>query len=134
MRTIRGPGLFLARFIAPEPPFDSLDGLAGPDVAFERRRGPLPTDPEFGPARGRELGRPRPSLLPRAPLAGEASAPDTLEAPVRRAGGRPDGPVRPRAGADRLARARSVEDGAERLAFVEARRASGGRAPPFTIG
>lgn len=29
MRTIRGPGIFLAQFLAPEPPFDSLDGLAG---------------------------------------------------------------------------------------------------------
>jgi sugar phosphate isomerase/epimerase len=28
IRTIRGPGLFLAQFIGPEPPFDSLDGLA----------------------------------------------------------------------------------------------------------
>jgi|DewCreStandDraft_4_1066084.scaffolds.fasta_scaffold00055_50 hypothetical protein len=134
MRRIRAPGHFLARFLAPEPPFDGFDGLAGPDVPRERRRGPLPTDPGFGAARSRELGRPRPSLLPRAPLAGEASPPDTLGAPVRRAGGRPDGPVPPRAGANRLARARNVEDRAERLAFVEARRASGGRAPLPTIG
>ncbi len=29
MRTIKGPGLFLAQFIGAEPPFDSLAGLAG---------------------------------------------------------------------------------------------------------
>lgn len=29
MRTIRGPGIFLAQFIGPQPPFDTLDGLAG---------------------------------------------------------------------------------------------------------
>ncbi len=29
MKTIQGPGLFLAQFIGPQAPFDSLDGLAG---------------------------------------------------------------------------------------------------------
>jgi len=29
MKTIRGPGIFLAQFIGPAAPFDSLDGLAG---------------------------------------------------------------------------------------------------------
>lgn len=29
IRTIKGPGLFLAQFIGDAPPFDSLDGLAG---------------------------------------------------------------------------------------------------------
>ena len=28
MRTVNGPGVFLAQFIAPEPPFDKLDTLA----------------------------------------------------------------------------------------------------------
>ena len=29
MRTLKGPGVFLAQFIGGEPPFDTLDGLAG---------------------------------------------------------------------------------------------------------
>ena len=29
MRTIRGPGVFFAQFVGTEPPFDTLDGLAG---------------------------------------------------------------------------------------------------------
>ena len=29
MKTIQGPGLFLAQFIGPAAPFDTLDGLAG---------------------------------------------------------------------------------------------------------
>src|SRR6218665_3232359 len=29
MRTIQGPGIFLAQFIGPAAPFDTLDGLAG---------------------------------------------------------------------------------------------------------
>ena len=29
MRTIRGPGVFLAQFVGAQPPFDTLDGLAG---------------------------------------------------------------------------------------------------------
>ena len=28
MKTLNGPGVFLAQFIAPEPPFDRLDTLA----------------------------------------------------------------------------------------------------------
>jgi sugar phosphate isomerase/epimerase len=29
MKTIKGPGVFLAPFVADEPPFNSIDGLAG---------------------------------------------------------------------------------------------------------
>ena len=29
MRTLKGPGIFLAQFLGAEPPFDTLDGLAG---------------------------------------------------------------------------------------------------------
>lgn len=47
MRTIRGPGLFLAQFIAPEPPFDSLDGLAGWAAALGFEALQIPT---FAPA------------------------------------------------------------------------------------
>lgn len=29
MRTIKGPGIFLAQFIGRQPPFNTLEGLAG---------------------------------------------------------------------------------------------------------
>ena len=31
MRTIKGPGLFLAQFVGDTAPFDSFDGLTGQD-------------------------------------------------------------------------------------------------------
>ena len=29
MKTLKGPGIFLAQFAGAEPPFDTLDGLCG---------------------------------------------------------------------------------------------------------
>ena len=29
MKTLKGPGIFLAQFVGPEPPFDRLGGVLG---------------------------------------------------------------------------------------------------------
>jgi sugar phosphate isomerase/epimerase len=41
---MRGPGLFIAQFIAPEPPFDTLDGIAAWAASLGYRGLQLPTD------------------------------------------------------------------------------------------
>ena len=44
MRTLRGPGIFLAQFLGDQPPFDTLDGIAAwaADLGYEGVQ--LPTD------------------------------------------------------------------------------------------
>src|SRR5690606_36120944 len=48
MRTIKGPGLFLAQFIGDQPPFNSLDAIAGWAAGCGYRGVQIPTiDPGF---------------------------------------------------------------------------------------
>ncbi|MCQ4162780.1 sugar phosphate isomerase/epimerase [Roseomonas sp. GC11] len=48
MRTLKGPGIFLAQFIGDTPPFDSLDGIAAWVASLGYRGVQLPTlDPRF---------------------------------------------------------------------------------------
>jgi hypothetical protein len=48
-KTIQGPGLFISQFIGPEPPFDTLRGLArwAADLGFKALQIPV-ADPRLG--------------------------------------------------------------------------------------
>ncbi|MBB6252054.1 sugar phosphate isomerase/epimerase family protein [Nitrospirillum iridis] len=45
MKTIKGPGIFLAQFMGAEPPFDTLDGLAGWAASLGYQGVQVPTGP-----------------------------------------------------------------------------------------
>ncbi|NTJ44782.1 sugar phosphate isomerase/epimerase [Agrobacterium larrymoorei] len=47
MKTLKGPGIFLAQFIGAEAPFDTLDNLAGWAASLGYKGIQVPTDPSF---------------------------------------------------------------------------------------
>ena len=48
MKTIRGPGIFLAQFIGEQPPFDTLAGICGWAAGLGFKAVQMPTnDPRF---------------------------------------------------------------------------------------